>query len=205
MNRISAIRLPFHRLYLLDFWKPKFNSKLHRVQSLIGKLVLLKLWKEGMEPGEEVPAHIQADADDAKNQIAKAAVENDVCFAQEYFEAIKENRDLLDYGLDKDLTRQIILAYSQFYFENNPSPRPLVWVEATDHPGGITLAPRGRWLLAEPVEPTKDQLRSRLTANGVIFTRRAFDACLKKLGLSGPNGLEGGKEGRPSKKGETKK
>ena len=119
-------------------------------------------------------------------------------------EATKENRDLVDNGLDQDLTRRIILAYSQFYFENNPSPRRLVWVEATDHPGGITLAPRGAWQPAAPIEPTKDQLCDRVSAS-LIFTRRAYDACLQKLGLSGPDGLKGGKEGRPFKKGITKK
>jgi hypothetical protein len=191
-RRVSAIKLPFHRRHLWDFWRPRSNPKLHEVHFLIEKLVLLKLWKDGLGPGQEVPLHIQTDADDAKDQIAKAAVENDVCFAREYFEAIKENRDLFDPG--QNLRRKIILAYSQFYYENNPWPRPLVWVEATDRPRGISLAPHSGWRRAEPVEPTRDQLRDRLAAGGMKFTKRAYNAYLRELGL---DDLKAAPVGRP--------
>jgi hypothetical protein len=204
MNKINAIKLPIHRLHLLKFWEPKSAERLHKANSLIAKIIMRKLWKEGLEPGKEVPSFVEDDANAALNEVREAIEGNNDSLLGDIFEAVKETRELLENGLDQDLTRRIILAYSQFYYENNTSPRPLVWVEAAERPRGLTLAPRGYWHRVV-VEPTKDQLCSRLAASGLIFTRRAFDACLLKIGLSGPNGLEGGKEGRPSKQRKTKK
>jgi hypothetical protein len=204
MSKFNSLRLPYHRVYLYEHWGAEFNPKLAKAHSIIAKLLLYELTKEGLEPGKEVPSHITADANSALEQFRAAAVQNDVDLLGELAEAARENKDLWENGVGHDLTRHIILACSQFYFENNPSPGPFVWVEATARPRGISLAPSGGWQLAAPVEPTKYQLFDRVSAS-LIVTRRAYDACLKKLRLSGPNGLKGGKEGRPFKKGVTKK
>jgi hypothetical protein len=195
MSNSNSLRLPWHRLYLFEHWQPKSNPKLAKAHSIITKLLLHKLTKEDLEPGKKVPAHIEADAAEALEHLREAAVQSDVCLLGELEAAAKENKDLWENGVGQDLKRKIILAYSQFFYENNPSPRPLVWVEAPNPPQGITLAPRGFWQLAA-VEPTRDQLREQLLADGLRFTKRAYNAYLKELGL---DDLKSFPTGRPRK------
>jgi hypothetical protein len=197
MSKFNAIKLPFHRLHLLDSWGSKSDSKLHKAHSLIAKLVLYKLWKEGLEPEKEVLPSIEANANHAMDQIREAVVESDVSFLGDLLEAAKENRDLREKGLRQDYKRKIILAFSQLYHEKNVSPRPLVWVEAADGPKGITLAPRGGWSLAEPVEPTKKQLWLHLCASGDRIPKSTYTHYLKDIGL---DDLKSDLAGRPCRR-----
>jgi flagellin-specific chaperone FliS len=194
MSKFNSLRLPYHRVHLYGHWEAEFNPKLAKAHSIITKLRLYELTKEGLEPGKEVPSHITADANSALEEFRAAAVQNDVDLLGEIAEAARETKDLWENGVGNDLRRQIIVAYSQFYFENNPSPGPFVWVEATARPRGVSLAPSGGWQLAAPVEPTKDQLRARLSASGLKFTKRAYNAYLKELGL---DDLKSAPVGRP--------
>ena len=202
-SRVSAIRLPGHRTNLLRFWAFKSDPKLSKAQSLIAKLILCKLWKEGLEPGKELPSHIKADADNAMDEIREALVRSDVCFLEDLFKAAKENGKLREKGViqetpkRQDYTREIILAYSQFYFANNPSSRPVVLVEL-DRPHGISLKNLGGWTLeiAKPIEPTKKQLWNQLCAGGVQIPKPTYTRLLKDIGL---DDLESDRAGRPAR------
>ena len=85
---------------------------------------------------------------------------------------------MVENGLRQDLKRKIILAFSQLYYEKNTSPRSL-------------------WQLAEPIEPTKEELHDHLRASGTKIPRRTYDYLLKELGLSGSGGLKANRKGAP--------
>ncbi len=201
MNKFNAIKLPFHRLHLLEFWGLKSDPKLNEANSLTAKIVLRKLWKDNLEPGKKVLSSIEADANVAIARVTEAIEESDTSLLGALFEAAKETRELVENGLQQDLKRKIILAFSELYYQKNTFPRPLVWVEVADRPQGITLAPRSGWQPAEPIEPTKEELRDYLRESGTKIPRRTYDDLLKKLGLSGPSGLKAAnRKGAPSGK-----
>jgi hypothetical protein len=166
MTKGNSLRLPAHRLSLLDFWAPKTEPKFAKAHTLISKVIVYKLTKEELESGKEVPPHIEADKQDAAEQLIEALVSN-VPFLEELLQAAKENERLWRNGLGQDLRRKIIWAYSQLYYESNP------------------------------FEPTREQLRERISKGGVKFTKRAFNAYLKELGL---DDLKSNPRGRPSGK-----
>jgi hypothetical protein len=92
MSKFKAIKLPFHRLHLLDFWGSKADPKLHEANSLTAKVVLCKLWKQNLEPGEKVLPSIEADADQAMVRIREAIEQSDTSLLGALFEAAKETR-----------------------------------------------------------------------------------------------------------------
>jgi hypothetical protein len=124
MSKFKAIKLPFHRLHLLDFWGSKADPKLHEANSLTAKVVLCKLWKQNLEPGEKVLPSIEADADQAMVRIREAIEQSDTSLLGALFEAAKETRELVENGLRQDLKRKIILAFSNSTMRKTPPRDP---------------------------------------------------------------------------------
>ena len=55
MSKFTSIRLPFHRLHLLEFWGPKADPGVARGELIDSKVLLRKLWKQkDLEPAETV-------------------------------------------------------------------------------------------------------------------------------------------------------